>query len=110
MFGLKRKRYVTVGQGPNVEGESGFGAPLHIEFSQRPIFSAGAASIAYETLILPLTTGIGSGVQNREQFEVCAPAFVQVQGVGQQSLTYNGINAGTFASPGPLVSPSPGPV
>lgn len=108
MFGFLRKKTLQSHNGPAVVGQSGFGAPLHIVFEERPLPNEGSAmSAAYLTYQLPRYTPIGVGVANKRGwlYSPSAPVFIQQQGIGVMQIGAPGVEAGSMAYQ-PLTDPT----
>lgn len=81
-------------------GSSGFGAPLHLVFTQRDLPRGGMGSVSFDTLALPRTTPIGNGVANKMQFKTTpsCPVMFQRQGFTIDRLGNPGIPSGQIVT------------
>lgn len=86
---------------------NGYGVPLHLAFEYRSLPDAGANQYAFETLLLPRYTPIGTGVPNQNTFGAYAGQTQwAIQGVYLTRIGNPGIISGDFVSPGPLIDTS----
>lgn len=84
-------------------GSAGFGAPLQILYSRRPLPPVdNNGSNAYQTFLSPRFTPIGGGIPNKRDVGTAPPA-IALQGVLLSQVGSPGILAGAFVS-GPLTN------
>jgi hypothetical protein len=83
---------------------------LQLHYTRHTQPDPGIAAFSYDTILLPLYTAIGWGVQNRRQFKSAPsnPVVYQNQAIGITTIGNPGNLAGTFVS-SPLLDTTSNP-